>query len=432
MRLSFTASLTALALAFGLACAPAAHAQSKLKYAGVNLAGAEFNSSAKPGVVYKNYVYPTDTDFAYFADQGMNVIRLPFLWERLQPQAGATLDATQLSYIRTAVTRAKNHGLKIILDPHNYAKYNGQFIGSSSVPNAVFADLWRQLATAFANDDAVIFGLMNEPYSISATTWASAAQAGIDAIRATGAKNLVLVPGVAWTGAHSWNSSSAGGGVSNGDALAKLTDPANNLAYEVHQYMDAYYSGTSATCVSPTIGAEKLKGFTDWLRANGKVGFLGEFGAANNDTCMVALDGMLSYMESNRDVWLGWTYWAAGAWWNDSYMFSVQPDKAGNAKPQLAILADHARAITSAAKAVATRTAPPMMSQPALSKPATAAQAPVTAKTAAAVTTSKPVVQVAASVSMPKLVSASKPAAENPLVRAALRRWFATRDASTR
>ncbi|AER55112.1 endoglucanase [Pseudoxanthomonas spadix BD-a59] len=345
MRPSITTLLNTLALAAGLACASSAHAQTTLQYAGVNLAGAEFNSSKKPGVLFKDYMYASDADYAYFADQGMNVIRLPFLWERLQPNAGVTLDAAQLGQIRTAVTRARNHGLKIILDPHNYGKYNGAAIGSSTVPETVFADLWRQLASAFANDDAVIFGLMNEPAGLSATTWASAAQAGINAIRATGAGNLVLVPGVAWTGAHSWNSASAGGGISNGDALAKLSDPANHLAFEVHQYLDKDYSGTSATCVSTTIGADKLKGFTDWLRANQKVGFLGEFGAADNPTCMAALDGMLAYMQTNSDVWLGWTYWAAGAWWNPSYIFSVQPVD-GVAKPQLAVLSAHAREVT--------------------------------------------------------------------------------------
>jgi endoglucanase len=344
MRLSITTSRSALALAAALACAPV-HAQTTLKYAGVNLAGAEFNSSVKPGVLYKDYVYPSDADFAYFARQGMNVIRLPFLWERLQPQAGATLDAAQLSYITTAVTRARNHGLKIILDPHNYAKYNGALIGSSNMPDAVFADLWSQLATTFANDDTVIFGLMNEPARLSSTTWADAAQAAIDAIRATGAKNLVLVPGVAWTGAHSWNNDAAGGGVSNGDALVDLSDPAANLAYEVHQYLDADYSGTSATCVSTTIGADKLAGFTEWLRANHKIGFLGEFGAAGNSTCIAALDDMLDYMQANDDVWLGWTYWAAGAWWSPNYMFNVQPID-GVTRPQLPVLSSHAREVT--------------------------------------------------------------------------------------
>ncbi|TAA43579.1 glycoside hydrolase family 5 protein [Pseudoxanthomonas winnipegensis] len=344
--------LMRFALAFALACLPAlAAAQTRaLAYVGVNLAGAEFASDKKPGVLFQDYTYPSDGDFRYFADRGMNVIRLPFLWERLQPALGGALDGAQLAQLRTAVTRARDHGQVLILDPHNYAAFNDQTIGSQAVPDSAFADLWRQLALAFGNDEKVIFGLMNEPVGLEATRWARTAQTAIDAIRATGANNLILVPGVAWTGAHSWTSAEAGGGVSNADALVGLRDPANNLAYEVHQYLDSDSSGTSPTCVSPTIGAEKLEAFTDWLRANGKRGFLGEFGAAANATCLAALDGMLGYIQDNAEVWLGWTYWAGGAWWGD-YMFSVQPNDDGSAKPQMAILSDRARQALDAAVA---------------------------------------------------------------------------------
>ncbi len=346
MRLLSRLPLLGLACATTLALTMPAPAQTTVHYAGVNLAGAEFNSSAKPGTLYKNYVYPTESDFAYFAAQGMNTIRLPFLWERLQPTAGANLDTAQLALINTAVTRARKYGLKIILDPHNYAKYNGQRIGSSEVPNTVFADLWSKLASAFANQQDVIFGLMNEPNGIDSVTWASAAQAAIDAIRDAGADNLVLVPGVAYTGAHSWTNAAAGGGVSNGDALVGLEDPAGNMAFEVHQYLDEDYSGTSFDCVSETIGTDTLTSFTGWLRSNGKVGFLGEFAGGTDATCLTALDNMLTYIRANDDVWLGWTYWAAGAWWNTSYSFSVQKNADGTAKPQMAVLVPQAQDIT--------------------------------------------------------------------------------------
>ncbi|WCE05931.1 glycoside hydrolase family 5 protein [Pseudoxanthomonas sp. JBR18] len=358
MRLLPPLAASAALLIALLTHAHPASATDVLKYAGVNLAGAEFNSSAKPGVLYQNYVYPSDADFAYYASQGMNVVRLPFLWERLQSSAGATLDVTQLSYIRTAVTRAKNHGITVILDPHNYAKYYGTRIGTSSVPNTVFADLWRQLSKEFANDRAVIFGLMNEPYGVDAVTWAASAQAGIDAIRATGARNLILVPGVAWTGAHSWTNASAGGGTSNADALLTITDSANNIAFEVHQYMDSDYSGTHSTCVSTSIGADKLAAFTSWLRTNRRTGFLGEFGAAANETCLSALDNMLAYVQDNADVWRGWSYWAGGAWWGN-YMFSVQPASDGSAKPQMTVLSNRAKRITTG-----TASPPPASSNP--------------------------------------------------------------------
>lgn len=340
-----------LTLASLLALAPlAAGAQQRaLQYAGVNLAGAEFKSSKKPGTLFKDYTYPSEKDFDYFASKGMNVVRVPFLWERLQPQARGEFDPTQLRLLQTTVKQASARGITVILDVHNYAQYNGQQIGSDAVPVAVFADLWTRLARdkALANNKQVIFGLMNEPHDMGATDWAGIAQAGINAIRAAGAKNLILVPGTAWSGAHSWTNLAAGRGTSNGDALAKLRDPANQMVFEAHQYLDRDSSGTKPECgKNEEVGVRRLEGFTRWLRENGKTGFLGEFGASTDPACLAALDRMLAYLQANGDVWRGWSYWAAGRWWPPTYMFNVQPDKEGNDKPQMAVLSRHARQVT--------------------------------------------------------------------------------------
>jgi hypothetical protein len=37
-----------------------------------------------PDVYNTNYTYPTDAEIDYYASKGLGVIRLPFLWERLQ------------------------------------------------------------------------------------------------------------------------------------------------------------------------------------------------------------------------------------------------------------------------------------------------------------------------------------------------------------
>ncbi|NJC02579.1 endoglucanase [Xanthomonas sp. 3272] len=312
-----------------------------LTYAGVNLSGAEFASSKKPGVLNKDYMYASASDYTYFAGVGMNTIRLPVLWERLQPSARGELDPTQLALVQQAVARAKAAGMYLVLDIHNYGKYYGYKIGGDEVPIATFADLWRRLALAFPSDNAVILGLMNEPNGVSASAWAATAQAGINAIRATGANNLILVPGALWTGAHSWYSPT-NDGYSNATALVSIYDPLNRYAFEVHQYLDADSSGTTNVCVSATIGVERLRSFTEWLRTNHRRGFLGEFGTANNPVCNEALRGMLRYIDANADVWSGWTWWAAGSWWNVSYQYSVHPNKDGTDKPQMSILSPQA------------------------------------------------------------------------------------------
>ncbi|QJD69583.1 glycoside hydrolase family 5 protein [Xanthomonas campestris pv. badrii] len=334
----------ALLLLLVAALAQAQAQSGALRYAGINLSGAEIASAKRPGIINVDYRYPAASEYQHFADTGMNVVRLPIAWERLQPKAQGALDPAQLALIRQAVANAKAADMVLILDIHNYAKYYGQKIGTARVPIKTFTDLWRRLAAAFKSDNAVMFGLMNEPYDIAPQNWAAAAQASIDSIRATGANNVILVPGALWSGAHSWYSTIAG--QSNAVALATIRDPLNRYAIEVHQYLDADSSGTSAGCVSATIGSERLRSFTGWLRSQRKRGFLGEFGASRNPTCMRALDDMLRYLEANRDVWVGSSVWAAGAWWRADYPFTLQPDANGRDKPQLSILSAHARRIT--------------------------------------------------------------------------------------
>ena len=80
-----------------------------------------------------------------------------------------------------------------------------------------------------------------------------------------------------------------------------------------------------------------LSAMTEWLRANHARGFLGEFGVGRNADCLASLEAMLDYMAQNSDVWHGWTYWAAGSWWGD-YMFTIEPSRFGEDRPQMAVL----------------------------------------------------------------------------------------------
>ncbi len=327
-------ALSILTVAIASGAAPAA-APDRLHFRGVNLAGAAFGSSHIPGKVNKNYVYPNAVDIDYFINRGMNVFRLPFLWERLQLNLGWEFEADELQRIDRVVNHVTRQGAHLILDVHNYARYFGKEIGSKYVPSAVFASFWGELARRYKDNERVIFGLMNEPYGIRADRWRQSAEAAIAAIRETGARNLILVPGTAWSGASSWMKPRDG--ISNAEAFLTLTDPADNMAFDIHQYFDRDFSGTSDQCQSEDIGVKTLEGVTAWMRQTGHKGFLGEFGAANNPVCLEALDRTLKYMADNSDVWIGWAYWAAGAWWGD-YMFSVHPPKDGGEKPQMKVL----------------------------------------------------------------------------------------------
>ena len=98
----------------------------------------------------------------------------------------------------------------------------------------------------------------------------------------------------------------------------------------MHQYLDSDGSGTSTSCVSRTIGSERLAAATTWLRENNKRGLIGEFAGAANDDCEAAVKDMLDFVVKNADVWMGALWWSAGPWWGD-YMFSIEP-KDGPAK----------------------------------------------------------------------------------------------------
>jgi endoglucanase len=314
---------------------------------GVNLAGADFGENRPlPGTYVTDYIYPNQSEVDYFNAKGMGIYRLPFLWERLQRTLYAKFDADEQARLDAFVNATTAKGKIVILDPHNYARYFGALIGSSAVPNAAFADFWRRLAEHFKGNKNVVFGVMNEPYSkqtpdnsgpaqpLPVAQWVSAANDAIAAIRSTGAGNTILVPGTRFSGAWTWFGKDSDG-ASNAEAMLEITDSGNNLVFEVHQYLDTYASGTEDLCLSATIGSERLKAFTGWLRDNNRKGFLGEFSSGQNALCDAALEDTVRYVETNKDVWRGWTYWAAGPYWKPGTSLEPQGNQDARQMPIL-------------------------------------------------------------------------------------------------
>jgi endoglucanase len=301
---------------------------------GVNLAGAEFAENAMPGTFNADYTYPTHGEVDHFVGMGMNVFRLPFRWERLQRQTFADFNAAEQARLDDLVAYATGKGAYVLLDPHNYARYFGAVLGGG-VSTSAFADFWRRLAERYKGNDRIIYGIMNEPHSMSTDVWVDAANAAIAAIRATGATQLIMVPGNAWTGAHSWMESWYG--TSNSRAMLDIVDPLNNFVIEVHQYLDASSGGVDmGGCSSSTIGSQRLAAFTAWLADNDLRAFLGEFGAGTNATCLAAIDDMVGYLEARPEQWIGWAYWAAGPWWGSS-IGNIEPQN-GVDRPQTEVL----------------------------------------------------------------------------------------------
>ena len=84
-----------------------------------------------PGVFGTNYTYPTHAEIDYYAAKGMSVVRLPFLWERIQPTQSGPLDAAELGRLDDVVNYATGKGLKIEIELHDYGYGFGGVIGTA-------------------------------------------------------------------------------------------------------------------------------------------------------------------------------------------------------------------------------------------------------------------------------------------------------------
>lgn len=307
---------------------------------GVNLSGAEYNQGNPFAHVGWDYIYPSTAEIDYYHRKGFKAIRLPIAGSRVQPQNNAPLNSTEIAYIQSIVAYCAAYNMSVILDPHDYGmKYDSVSSAmlplgmDAGLPASNFADFWGRMAQAFKSDSNVIFGLMNEPHLQSATQWQTVAAAAIVSIRANDATQLILIPGTNYTGAHDWVSSG------NAAAWAQVVDPANNFAFEMHQYLDSDDSGTHAACVSGK-GATVLSDATTWARSMGYHLFLGEVGWSHDPSCANEGPAIMNFTSTNADVWIGWTYWAGGPWIPQSYLFMLDPADFSNPvdQPQMAVL----------------------------------------------------------------------------------------------
>lgn len=114
------------------------------------------------------------------------------------------------SAIKSYVERLEHHGLDVDLELHWSAPGRTLATGQSPMPDADHSPaLWQSVARTFGGDDAVVFELFNEPYGVSWSCWlhgctvggyqAAGMQTLLDAIRETGANNVVLAGGLGWS-----------------------------------------------------------------------------------------------------------------------------------------------------------------------------------------------------------------------------------------
>src|SRR3954465_15328320 len=93
--------------------APGLPAEPGLPAGGVNLAGADFGKI--PGKHGTEYLYPPARHFDYFRALGFTLVRLPFKWERLQPELNQPFAPDELALLTGAVRNATRNGQQLII-----------------------------------------------------------------------------------------------------------------------------------------------------------------------------------------------------------------------------------------------------------------------------------------------------------------------------
>jgi len=210
---------------------------------GVNAAGLEWTSDGQ-GHILKT------VDIA-IKDWHADVIRLPLSQDRWFGKAPEQTDGgkSYRALVQQAVDTCATQRCYIILDLHwSDCGQWGANIGQHSLPDSNSIAFWQDLAPVYANHPAVLFDLYNEPHDVSWNVWldggpitdtpngrrtgppkqfqAVGMQQLFNAVRATGAKNVVIVGGLDW--AYDFSGILAG---------RQITDPnGNGVIYANHCY----------------------------------------------------------------------------------------------------------------------------------------------------------------------------------------------------
>ncbi len=262
---------------------------------GVNLVG-------NHGYYTQSSTWATNIGMDYYLGKGMRVFRIVFAWEWIQPVLNGPLNRPTLAGLDADV----NHFGRRDLNFGNFPP-NTHIVGEhDDVTAADMADAWSKIAVHYASNPRVIFELMNEPHDQNSAMLVATYNRVIEAIRATGATNPIMIDGNDWSNAGRWVF-----GSDNNVNMLNVTDSANNLIFDVHQYFDKFSAGQSTSCIVDT--GFSLYDVTSWARNNRKRLFLGEFSGGKNPQCYMELKNALAIVANNSDVWVGSAWWGAYA-----------------------------------------------------------------------------------------------------------------------
>lgn len=297
---------------------------------GVNTAGAEFGNGV--GVFGFDYGYPDLANIDYYVSRGARYIRLPFKALRLQPSLGGALETENINAIKAFVARAATFtGLIVELELHDFGERTvgglNVKINDAQFPANYLADIylkiWAELTVP--QREHVRWGLMNEPkFNWTPEEWRDYACAQVALMRAGGITEMIIVPGVDFTGAHSW--------ISSGNAAAwartALTAPqlaaldsGDGWAFDWHQYFDVDSSGSDGSAIVDS--HTRFFAAAQWAIDNDYLYSIGEFGVSTDSQNLIEARLSMEFLVSQpRCISIAW--WGAGERWG-TYHFRLNP-----------------------------------------------------------------------------------------------------------
>ena len=240
-----------------------------------------------------------------------NVVRVPLnedCWLGINGVAPSLGGAAYQKAIVDYVNLLNQNGLYAIVELHLSAPGTTAATGQSPMPDQDHSPaFWSGVASTFKTNKAVIFDLFNEPYpddnrdtTAAWTCWknggtcsgvsypAAGMQTLVNAVRSTGATNVIMLGGVQYAGTlDQWH------------AYAP-TDSAGQLAASFHTYN--FTGCTTATC------------WTSWLASVGGVPLItGEIG--ETDGASTYIGSYMVWADAHAVSYLAWVWdtWGCGA-----------------------------------------------------------------------------------------------------------------------